>query len=625
MTTRSRFYICGASSVAIAALSWPAAALAQEEDAPIVVTATIDDPAQPDTAPPAALDRQAIETLAPVSVTSRLSLVPGVFAFEKGGPGGGSYVSIRGGEPNFAPVTINGVRVDDPLNSSGGGLDFTRLDPKLVERLAILRGPRSTVYGADALSGIVAVELGAQQGSSVGGFAGLGTEGRYEVGAHAAFSGVTVAASHTDTDGLYSGTRLRRDNAMMLVSPDLGPELSLDLVAFYGASESLGFPEDSGGPRLAVLPDPEAREGQQFVLGGAFAVQASEDVTLQLRGSYARSDFESSNPGIPPGVLDGVPPIITDSAFERVDTAASATWRPLDLIQLEAGASFVHETGTSVGEIDFGFAIPTEFTLSRDMPGIFAIATLGPDGGIQATAAARIDWPEGGKARLSPRLGVSAPVTQNVELFARYAEGFKRPSLFALGYPLIANPDLEDERSTVYDAGVALKSADEAWRGSLTLFRAEYSNLIDFDPNLFTNVNRSRVNAGGVELAVSGAAGPLSIDGAITHQTSESRDGALLRFRPEWTGRVLAGWAVSETLRLAVDAEIVGAFNDSSVPTGFVRNSGYETIGAEVSWDASEAITVTGSVRNLFDADFVRTVGFAEPGTNAFLSVRARY
>ena len=106
----------------------PGAAFAQQaQDDGIVVTARLDDPAQGATGGVRLLFREDIEAQAPVTLLENFALLPGIDAFEKGGAGGGSYLAIRGGEPNFTLVTINGVRVNDPLLSSGGGFDFTLL------------------------------------------------------------------------------------------------------------------------------------------------------------------------------------------------------------------------------------------------------------------------------------------------------------------------------------------------------------------------------------------------------------------------------------------------------------------------------------------------------------------
>jgi outer membrane receptor protein involved in Fe transport len=111
-------------------------------------------------APPQLIEiGDAAKALLAVDIRDLLDRMPGVRAASTAGAGGTSFVSIRGAEPNFAQVTIDGVRVSNPSNSAGGGFDFAQLDPSAIRSVAIVPGSRSAVYGADALSGVIAVEL----------------------------------------------------------------------------------------------------------------------------------------------------------------------------------------------------------------------------------------------------------------------------------------------------------------------------------------------------------------------------------------------------------------------------------------------------------------------------------
>ncbi|EAQ28719.1 TonB-dependent receptor [Erythrobacter sp. NAP1] len=614
-----------------AALSFalPVSAQAQEEAPAILVEANLADPASDAATSAKLLDEDRPGVRGVVSVTEDLSLLPGVVAFDKGGPGAGSYVSIRGGEPNFALVTINGVRVDDPLNSSGGGLDFSLIDPEIVQRIAVVSGPQSTAYGADALSGVIALDVG-PLGSGASAHAGIGSEGRYRFGGSLGVEGDAgsfgIAGGFLDSDDFVPGTTSERYSIAATASPDLGATVSFDLFAVIAGSESEGFPEDSGGPQLAVIGELETRERQQIAVGGTLAAALAPDLTAQLRLGYSQSDLETDAPGIAPGALDGVPPIVSDSQLERYEAVASLTHRPADWLSLEVGTSFTREDGESTGSLDFGVLIPTAFTIERDMPGVFTTVTIAPGSGVELSGGLRVDWPEDASARWTPRIGASVPVAETgTRLFANYARGFKRPSLFALGFPLIANPDLEDERSETFDAGVELTPNGEGWSLTAAYFNATYRNLVDFEPELFTNVNRSRVEIDGFEAAGTLQMGEVSARAALTYQTTSSADGAQLRFRPDWTGRLAIRWQALSTLAITLNGEFSSSFNDASVPTGLLRNPGFETLALDAEWQANKNVAIFGALRNLTDSDFERTVGFPEPGRNVFVGVRTRF
>jgi outer membrane cobalamin receptor len=511
--------------------------------------------------------------------------------------------------------------------SSGGGFDFSLIGPEDVARVDVLSGPWSTAYGADALSGVVSLRLSdADERSGASARAGIGSGGRYDLGARLHLAGnagaLTLAGSARDTNDLLEGATSRGQSAMVAASPDLGGVVKLDLFGLYSRSEGSGFPEDSGGPRLAVVRDQESREREQIALGASAQAGIASNLTGQLRLGFSRSTLESLSPGIAPGELDGVPPIASDSRFERFEAVAGLDWTPRDYLALGIGASLVHESGRSQGTIDFGEPIPTDFALTRSLPGVFATAALVLPA-VELRAGLRADFPEDGKTRITPRAGVVVPLgTSGLRLTANYAQGFKQPSLYALGFPLIANPDLLPERSRTMDAGLAWSSADNAIQASVTAYRSVYRDLIDFDPEQFTNVNRDRVTAEGVEMAGTARKGPLRLIASLTYLDTESADGAPLRFRPEWKGAGALEWQASEAMSLRLDGRFSGSFTDSSVPTGFDRIDGYATFDASASYRLSPALTITASLRNLANEHYERTLGTPEPGRNVFVTLR---
>jgi vitamin B12 transporter len=317
-----------------------------------------------------------------------------------------------------------------------------------------------------------------------------------------------------------------------------------------------------------------------------------------------------------------VPPITSDSRFDRFEAVASLDWTPQRAVSLGIGASLVHEDGKSDGIVDFGFPIPTAYALSRSLPGLFATAALVLPQEIEVRAGVRADFPESGKTRVTPRAGVSVPLgASGVRFTANYAKGFKQPSLFALGFPLLANPDLLPERSQTLDAGLQWISPDNGWSASAIAYKSIYRDLIDFDPELFTNVNRNRVTAQGFELAASAAQGPLRARASLTWLDTQSADGAQLRFRPEWKGAAALEWTASEALKLRLDGRFSGAFLDSSVPTGFTRLGSFATIDAQATYRLNPRLEVQAAVRNLTSERYTRTVGTPEPGRSVFVSL----
>ena len=131
-----------------------AAELPREEIETVVVTGSYAPlPAADLPAVVSVLDRDMLSALNKRSVAEVLRTVPGLLVEEQGGAGGLTAVSIRGGESNFTLVMVDGVALNDPTNSRGGGYDFNNLDPATVERIEVVRGSQSAIYGSDAPGG----------------------------------------------------------------------------------------------------------------------------------------------------------------------------------------------------------------------------------------------------------------------------------------------------------------------------------------------------------------------------------------------------------------------------------------------------------------------------------------
>ncbi len=622
----SRFMLGLAAGMTLA-LPTHAAEYADEDSGGIKVIARLDDPTSDTAGTALSLLRSDLEAQAPVTLLESLAVLPGIDAFEKGGAGGGSYLAVRGGEPNFALVVINGVRVNDPMLSSGGGFDFSQIGPGDASSVNILSGPWSTVYGADALSGVLSIRLDPPgEGSGARARMGMGTGGRFEVGGRAFTStgkgSLVVAASASDTGEFLAGGKSQRQSGMIAVSPELGGGARLDLFAFHGASQGEGFPEDSGGPLFAVIRDPETRNRKQLALGVTASVPFAETLEGQMRVSWGRSTFRSTSPGIAPGLLDGIPPLSSDSRFDLWEVVSTLGWTPSPSVKASVGASLVHEDGRSDGTIDYGVLIPTRYALSRTLPGVFTTASLTLPAEIALDLGLRADFLKNGGTRVTPRAGLAIPLSDTgLRVTATYAQGFKQPSFFALGFPLLANPDLLTEKSETYDGGLAWTSADGLWQASVRAYRSIYRDLIDFDPERFTNVNRSRVTTEGFEFAASTHLSRLRMLASLTYLSARSSDDAPLRFRPKWKGAAAVEYTASDALTFRLDGRFNSSWLDVSIPTGMRTQASFATLDAQVGLRLRPGLELRASLRNLTDADYERTVGTPEPGRNVFISL----
>lgn len=586
-------------------------AIDHEEQEPIFVEGSRID------LPSAAIEsREPLATALPATTLELLETLPDVRAVSTGGAGGTSFVSIRGAEPNFAQILIDGVRVSNPSSSQGGGFDFAQLDPGLIDRVSLIPSSRSAVHGSDALSGVLSLRLrsaprngttafasitgDSEEGYSIAGRAGLG----WDTG------GILLAASTADTGELTEGSSLERDQALVRVSQDAG---GWDVSAFgiYGETRRTGFPESSGGPDFAVNSALEFRDTRFVALGVTVAGPSGAPVRPAFRAGYYGDNVVVDSPAIFPGVFAPVPALASDTDFERLEVIGDARIRMSGRLDLVVGAAYQRELADSVGTIDFGFPLPTAFKIERDQVSVFAEAEFRPAQGLTLSLAGRQDWFEQ-RDEASVQGSIEYELAQTgLTLFVGYAEGFRLPSLFALAFPLTANPNLLPERSVSWEGGVSWRSGSTSLRASA--FLNDYTNLIDFDPVLFTTVNRSETEISGFSISGAGRLGSaLEWNGSFTLLDFESA--VPLRGRPDWYGHARLAWRPTDELRIGAAATFNSDFLETSIPTGVVELDGHAAIDVFAEWQANDAINLSLALRNALDEDWQDAVGFPAPG-----------
>ena len=563
------------------------------------------------------IDRMRIERSLPWSATDLLRDVAGVHAFDKGGAGGGSYVSIRGGEPNYTLFLLDGAKVNDPTNSQGGAFDLGMLDPAALQTIEVYRGALSAVHGADALSGVVHLRLRRLDEGERLRSASVRADARGGDGASATIGsgharGSALLSAGTSDSGAATGMSTRaRWYVLGRASHDAGA-LRVSGLLLQADSHGTGFPEDSGGERLAANRALERSDGRLQLARLELAATPEAALRPRLEASWSRQAADTATPAIFPGVLDPVPAIDADTEFLRREMVGDIGFsrRGLGVV---LGAGHLHERGTSRGHIDFGFPLPADFSVERSTRSAFGELSYAFGDAAGITFGLRRDDPSSQEAHWTSRVSVHARLAPGgPSLYASASNGYKLPSLYALAYPLIANPDLRPERSRMLELG--LREQQGAIRYRLGAFSAHYRDLIDFDPALFTNVNRARVASRGVEGELSMPLSPrLALSTQATYLDTDAGDGVVLRSRPRWLGRIALDWTRADDARLWAALRRSGSFHDSSIPTGMVRVRGYATLEVGGDWRLNERLRLTAVLANLFGREYEASIGTPLP------------
>jgi len=567
-----------------------------------------------------------IDRQQPRSLLESLNDVAGVRAVSTGGAGGGSFVSIRGGEPNFTLVLVDGIRLNDPTNSKGGAFDFSGIDPALVERVTVSRDAGSAVHGSDALSGVIGIELREPKSgeTELDGRIEAGTDEAVEAGLGGSAGwqggGALLSGSWFYSGDKQAGSNLRRAQGLVRVRQSIS-SFDVRVIGLYAHTNHTSFPEDSGGPLYAVNRDLEQGSGD-LRIAGLSAGRSSGTVRPNLTVSYTEQRDDTATPAIAPGVLDAVPALTANTRFTRFEAIADVVVES-GIFTGAAGGGVRRETGKSDGAVDFGFLLPVSFALDRTIWSGFAETTLHPATGLTLNLAGHYDQVTNGPHKWTGRAGVAwQPVANGPSLYARVSNGFKLPSFYALGHPLVGNPNLQPETSRNIEAGLEWSWGTDT-RLRLSWYQNHFHDLIDFDPVLFTTVNRASVVARGIEGEASVRVAPtVVLHGAIGHVVLDSD--TPLRGRPEWQGSAHAVWTVTSPLELNTALRFNSSFFDSSVPTGLIRTEGHAEADLGLRYRLSKRISLTVALRNIGNSHYQDAVGWPALGRTLDVGLSAR-
>lgn len=602
---------------------------------PIVVTGELPPtPLSSTTSQVTVIHRDGIAARQADSVTDLLRQVAGLHVDQPGARGGVSSVYLRGADPSLTLVLIDGIKVNDLTNNRGGSFDFSTLNTDHIERIEIVPGPLSAVYGSDALSGVINIitRRGEAQGSRQAELAG-GRFGhirtRFQAQGLLGEMDYALSGAYLDNGEPVEGSEFHNTTLHANLGFPIGDTMELRWLGRYARSDSEVFPDASGGPDLAVLRDTEEREIEELVLGLTFDHEALDWWTYQFRFGLSHRQEDSVSPGVapPPGNPFGaVPGSTSDATFRRYELTLAHTLSPIKGVDVTVGAQAQFEEGSNRGSLVF--IGPTNFDFSRDTYAPFVNVQIALLEGLRVQGGVRVDWVEDFDREVSPRVGAAYTIAAtNTTLRVNWGEGFKVPSFFSLADPVVGDRNLKPETSMSVDAGITQRLWDDRVTLRVSYFFTKYDDLIDFDPTIFRLANRDEVDIQGVEMNLHVQPWPaLRFSSHLTYADSDIKDSsAELRNRPRWRGGFDINWRALTTLNVNLALLTVGDNLDFAVPTGERELDAYVRVDLAATWTVRPNWELFLAIDNLFDADYEEAIGFPAPGINPRGGVRARF
>lgn len=567
------------------------------------------------------IGREEIEQVQGADVTRILRRLPGT-TFTRNGPIGSlTLIGVRGAPAGQTLVLVDGVRANDPANANAE-FDLSQLAAGTIESIELLRGPNSVVWGSQAMGGVMNITTRIENGYSAsfeyggdGQVTATGAAGyagdRLEAGLSGSFmdsDGHSAAASGTEDDGF------RQYNLAGRARYRLTDALSLTANARYtrGTVDLDGFP-----PPDYSFADAEVSE-RLTVWSGRIGAMYETDA-LVLNAGYAIADTQRVGD-------DPFFPYRLEGRSERAELFGRVSL-PAGLA-LDFGAD--HEWSKFSNAPDAGQAETTS-----------AHALLGHYGErLILTAGLRYDDHSRFGGEWSFGANGAFEFAPGWRLRAAYGEGFKAPTLYQL-LSQYGNPALSPERSKGYEAGVSYGRRGDPVYLSLSVYRRDSENLIDFfscwsgtDPlcatrpfGFYYNVGKGRAEGAEFEAGLDLQPG-LTARFVYSYTDTENRTpgdparGNRFARRPEHLVTASLDWDASDKLALGMDIRWVGeAFDDRA---NSVRLDSYVLGDLRARYRVNDTIELFGRVENIWDQRYVIAAGYGTQGRAAYVGVRLR-
>ena len=629
MYTRSSLSLPASSSIAAAiALALSGTALAQLSDATeldeVVVTGTRTEVPLADSLVPAqVIDRAEIERSQARSLVDLLKGRAGIGFSNQGGLGKLTTINLRGTESDHVLVLVDGIRIG---SATAGLAMFQDLPVDQIERIEIIRGPRSSLYGSEAIGGVIQIFTrnagpGLERHFRIGG----GSHNLREASAGFGYRGergwVSANAAWQDTDGfnacrgsgaLFQGcfTDEPDDDGYRNVSLNLraGVRVGDTLVLEGHALNADAFNEFDG----TIFGGNEADNLQQ-VLGGRLEWTPSSRarVTAQVGRASDKSDNRFAD------AASGTRSFVSTFDTRRDTASLQGDFGFGKAHLLSAGADWQRDEVTSTTTFIDGDGRPVE---DRDNTGVF-VEYQGRFGAHRLQASVRSDDNEQFGHHATSSLGWGMAFDHGLRLSASAGTGFKAPTFNDLYFPFSGNPELEPERSKSLNLGLAQQA--EAWRWGLDVYETRIDELIGLDSNWMPqNIERARIR--GAELTGAMTLAGWELAAQLSHtdprnRTEGGNHGNLLPRRARSTGRIDVDRAFGD-LRLGLTAS--GASHRYDNAANSVRLGGYGTLDLRLAWAFSPRWTLEARAGNVFDRRYETIAWYNQPGREYGLSLR---
>ena len=542
------------------------------------------------------------------SAIDAISSSPGVTTKKNGSFGGVGSVRIRGASSSQTLVLVDGVPVND-ASSPGGGYNFEYLDTSNIERIEVLRGSQSTLWGSDAIGGVVNIFTKSAKDNSVNILSETGSFGlrkiNSEFGLVSNFGKFLFLVDDTSLDGISKADR--KD----------------------GNIEKDGFETNS------------------------YSFKGNTEVNnIEIKGllSYIKSDVEYDSFGFVTGVQDGDERSITEEFTgnltikfnlfgEKLENTFSFNQSDISRDyftdnNLTFGADgdrklYRYQGNTGFGKynkIAFGFE-KEESSVSLDklsIDSLFLLYQFQPIKDLVVSAGIRNDDNKGFSSKTTRKIAAAYKISENISIKSSWGEGFKVPTIFQTTFFCCgadsANTNIRPEVSTSYDLGFDFSLKDK-FSFSFIYFKQDVNNQINFSFSLGGYENIDFVESDGFEIS-SNSKVSETVNLFINYSYIDSIDGNGLRLIniPKDSGELVLTYAPFSKL----SGSMALKYNGSEISTYGNLNS-WSRVDINLFYKLNNFSEVYFRVENLFDEDYQQVFGYGTPDRSGLVGIKVTF
>lgn len=563
----------------------------------------------------------------------------GLSSTSQGGPGTLSNIYLRGGSASYTLILLDGVEMN-MTNDPNGLFDFASLSPDNIERIEVLRGPQSVLYGSDAMAGVI--NISTRKGGGSARFSLSAEGGSYNtIKGNAGLSGAfydlnyAINLGRIKSDGFSAANEkygniekdgYQRDNVSTVFGYSISKNIITNLHLRFLISEADYDQSGIGGDDPTFKFNQEEFSVRNETGISMFNNNWNQKIGLSFIKNLRKYKYDKTenNPFASTSMYDG--------RKIKVDWQNDLHFISNNLITF--GVDFeIDEAASEFNSYSaFGDFISLFPSNNSNTLGVYIQNQFKIENEFFASAGVRFDNHDKFGSKLNYRIAPSYIFNQSsTKIKATFGTGFKTPSLFYLYDPAFGNPNLKPERSFGWDAGIEQFFWNAGISIGVTYFHNNYEDLFGFDENYRTiNINKAETKGVEVYSILKLLAG---FDAKINYTYTDAIDKSggiygekikLIR-RPDHKLGGYLSYSISERTNANIEIIYVGRRDDldfSIFPSTRIKLDSYVLLNLAAHYKLFDFLRLNIRVENLLDSSYEEVFGYGTAGLSFYGGIK---